>query len=300
MKHETKHGTAYMGRGKVRAAFIYYAGKGKLQHIMQPLIPDYKTYCEPFAGAASTLFHLERWVDKVEILNEINGNISNFYRVAKNPKLFEKLKVEVDGTLHSQVDFKRACKIYFSPNGHSKVMRAWAVWAGFNMAHFGDLHPGAAFRFGRNLTRCGMNKEAADIESSKKNLAHLAGRLKRVTILSIDGLDCIRKVDGPDTFFFIDPPYHESDMGHLEKTGWNKERFLELLEVLKTIKGKFLLTYNLVPELEDARSQRNWNKMDFEFNNPVGFNNSGKMGKRIVTRIEAFTWNYTIQRRLFD
>lgn len=273
--------------------FSYYGGKSKLQHEIQPLIPFYNVYGEPFAGAASTLFSLENYHDKTELLNDLNTQLISFYRTARDPKLSSRLLAMVEGTLHSEADYRRALEIYLQPKWyHGRVLRAWALWVSFTQSYAADPHKGSGWRFQTKEVRGGMNKEASTIRSSKMNFHKLAGRLERVSFCCMDALNFISKIDGPGTFFFIDPPYEKSDQGHFSHMGWTRERFVELLELLKTIQGKFLLTYNLTPELEVARSKNGWNSKNIKFNNPVTTWNGKENKSRIVTRIETMTWNY--------
>ena len=69
----------------------------------------------------------------------------------------------------------------------------------------------------------------------------LCTRLERVTIENRNALDVIACYDAHDAFHFVDPPYVNSDCGHYE--GVFSERNMEqLLQMLETIKGKFMLT----------------------------------------------------------
>jgi DNA adenine methylase len=55
----------------------------------------------------------------------------------------------------------------------------------------------------------------------------------------------VRKFDGKDTVFFLDPPYTGYDVNVGEKR-FDEQRFLK---VLKSLKGKFLITYGIRGEL---------------------------------------------------
>lgn len=101
----------------MKSPFSFYGGKAKLQHKIQPLIPSYHIYAEPFAGAASTLFNLENFRDKVEILNDLNKQLVSFYRTVRDPKLFPLLLAIVEGTLHSERITGRHWKYTFNQNG---------------------------------------------------------------------------------------------------------------------------------------------------------------------------------------
>jgi DNA adenine methylase len=66
-------------------------------------------------------------------------------------------------------------------------------------------------------------------------------RLKKTLILNKNYKDVIKKYDSPTTFFYLDPPYEGSNKSHYDFPEFD---FLELFEILKNIKGYFLLSYN--------------------------------------------------------
>jgi len=65
-------------------------------------------------------------------------------------------------------------------------------------------------------------------------------KLKNTTILNKDALKVIEKYDSPKTFFYLDPPYENLKQNDYK----NYIDPQELYNVLKNIKGKFLLSYN--------------------------------------------------------
>ena len=76
---------------------------------------------------------------------------------------------------------------------------------------------------------------------SHPHTERLCQRLERVTIENRNALDVIDCYDAPDTFHFVDPPYVNSDCGHYEDT-FNEQNMEQLLQLLETVKGKFMLT----------------------------------------------------------
>jgi DNA adenine methylase len=76
-----------------------------------------------------------------------------------------------------------------------------------------------------------------------KNIDEYKSKLNRATIENKDYEKIIKKYDSKDTFFFIDPPYENTDtsFNYAEDTDFD---FGRLVEVLKGIKGKFLMTLN--------------------------------------------------------
>ena len=65
-------------------------------------------------------------------------------------------------------------------------------------------------------------------------------KLKNTTILNKDALEVIKKYDSLKTFFYLDPPYENLKQNDYK----NYIDPQELYNVLKNIKGKFLLSYN--------------------------------------------------------
>ncbi|ECW2126844.1 DNA adenine methylase, partial [Salmonella enterica subsp. enterica serovar Poano] len=60
----------------------WIGGKRRLAKHILPLFPEHTCYVEPFCGAAA-LFFLKK-PSKVEVINDINGDLMNLYRVVKH------------------------------------------------------------------------------------------------------------------------------------------------------------------------------------------------------------------------
>ena len=78
----------------MKTPISYYGGKQTLLRHMLPLVPEHSTYTEAFAGGAALYF--AKQPAEVEVINDINQNLVNFYRVLKDD--FSSLKKEIDRT----------------------------------------------------------------------------------------------------------------------------------------------------------------------------------------------------------
>jgi DNA adenine methylase len=58
--------------------------------------------------------------------------------------------------------------------------------------------------------------------------------------------EVLRRYDRPATLFYLDPPYFGRKLYHYN---FNTEDFKQLAERLRTVKGKFVLSLNDVPEV---------------------------------------------------
>jgi len=102
----------------MKTPITYWGGKQQLAQTILKLIPDHKQYNEPFFGGGAIFF--AKKPAEVEFINDINGEMINFYRTLKLD--FDQLKTEIDCTLHSEFQHKQAKGIYTSPLDHNSIM----------------------------------------------------------------------------------------------------------------------------------------------------------------------------------
>ena len=81
----------------------YLGGKRLLAKVILSLIPAHHTYCEPFAGSATVL--LAKEPSPLEVLNDLNQELVNLFRVVQNHP--EEFLRQVRWQLHSRQEFQR-------------------------------------------------------------------------------------------------------------------------------------------------------------------------------------------------
>ncbi len=252
----------------------YYGGKkSMLKHIL-PLIPEHTVYVEPFFGGGAVFWAKEP--SNVEIVNDFNANVVNFYYVLKTD--FKALKKLIGATPYSRDIYKQAMVIYINPFIFSELHRAWAFWV--------TTSQGFSNKIGSWRSSTTRSKETTLLLNKKLSFTlELANRLELVQIENKDAVELIKKQDSPSTFFYLDPPYVDSNQGHYG--GYMQEHFNELLETLSTIKGKFLLSSYPNNQLDMYREKCNW----FTNDKTMNLSASNQKGR---TKTEALTANYPI------
>lgn len=184
----------------MKTPISYYGGKQTLSPIILELILEHRIYCEPFLGGAAVYF--AKKPSKVEVINDTNSELINFYEVVKND--FSALEKEIAITLHSRAKHRQAQVIYANPDMFDRVKRAWAVWMLANVSYGCKLD--AAFGYDR--AGCASKKLA---NKRKGFTEEYAIRLQNTQIECCDALRIIRSRDTAETFFYIDPPYVGAD-----------------------------------------------------------------------------------------
>lgn len=218
-----------------------------LKHIL-PLVPEHRLYTEVFAGGAALFFAKKR--AEVEVINDLNGELINFYRVVVEKH--EKLKAKIDLLLHSRAQHQLAFWIYKNPWHFSDVDRAWALFALSKMSFAGQLEN--TFGFDKSMSR---HPKKIFYAKDAFNLS-LKERLECVTIEQDDAMKVLERFDTSEAFHFIDPPYVGSNMGHY-KDMFNEQNLLELLDVCVRLKGKFMLTMYPNEVIKEFVDRNSWN-----------------------------------------
>ena len=79
-------------------------------------------------------------------------------------------------------------------------------------------------------------------------------RLQRVVIENKDFEKLIQQYDRPESFFYCDPPYYNTE-DYYEDVGFTRKDHERLADALCSMQGKFLLSYNDCPEIRELYSR---------------------------------------------
>ncbi|MCK6648729.1 MAG: DNA adenine methylase [Bacteroidia bacterium] len=273
----------------MKTPITYYGGKQTMAKLLLNYIPTHRLYCEPFFGGGALFFSKAK--SEVEVINDINGEVINFYRVVQTK--FLELETEIKTTLHSRELFKNAKIVYENPQLFTDVKRAWAFWTMANQSYASSLESWGYANDNAKEKTLANKRESFSLE--------YAIRLELVQIESNDALKVIDRCDTVDAFFYLDPPYCDSHQGHYK--GYSNYEFMLLLERLSTIKGKFLLSSYPSELLKNYIEKFNWNSESF--NKPVGVT---KNTKKLKTEVLTFNYdrsmipeiNSSLQSKIFN
>ncbi len=212
----------------------WVGGKKALRDEIVARFPlDYKRYIELFGGGGWVLFHKNPGKD-FEVYNDFNGNLVNLYRcVREHPN---ELKAELEFMLNSRLDFE-----YMKYMLHNKAVLPDVRRAAYYYALIRYSYASSVDSFGSQPHAMWRNFPII-FEASK--------RLQNVVIENKDCVKLINQYDRPESFFYCDPPYYETE-GYYEGGGFGRDDHARLADRLCTIQGKFLLSYNDCPEIRE-------------------------------------------------
>lgn len=209
----------------VRAPFSYPGGKSKSIEKILPHLPYTRRYVEPFGGSAAIM--LARYPSILEVYNDRYGGVVSFYRCLRDKNKFQALCDWVELTVHSREEFV-TCKETWE-NTEDDVERA-GRWYYMTNYSFGSL--------GRNFGRAVGDKGgiAGKIRNRLSMFPKIHERLRQVQIENQDWHQCMMDYDHPDTVFYVDPPYMDSDPG-IYKNKMGYEDHQRLLATIQSLKG---------------------------------------------------------------
>lgn len=263
----------------------WHGGKYYLAREIIKRFPPHTHYVEPFAGGLAVLFAKPvEWIEgHSEVVNDLNGELANFWAVLREPKWIE---------LFRRLQFTEFSEWAWAESRlnvpRDSIMRAWAFFTRYRQSRQGLGRDFATLS--KNRTRRGMNEQVASWLSAVEGLPEAHERLKRVAILNRDGCDVIKSEDSPNTFFYIDPPYvHEtrSTTGEYQHE-MTRDQHQEMLIELASIKGKFLLSGYPCELYEHNATDYGWHCDRIEIDNKAS-------GRKVKERkIECLWRNYEL------
>jgi DNA adenine methylase len=245
----------------------WLGGKRRLADLLIPRFPKHTCYVEVFAGGAALYFL--RPQAEVEVINDINGDLVNLYRVVKHH--LEAFVHEFKWALSSRTMFKW---LQDTPSETLTDLQRAAKF--FYLQHhcFGGKVDGQSYGTATtappvNLLRIEEQLSAAHLRLSSTYIEHLHWR------------ECMKKYDREHSFFYLDPPYYET-------AGYGVDfpfsEYEVMADVMRNLKGKAMLSINDHPEIRRVFAGLHMESLDIKYT--VGG------GARAADRKELVIWSW--------
>lgn len=212
----------------------WIGGKKLLRKKILETFPEQGTfhrYIEVFGGAGWILFSSGKHA-KMEVYNDRNGNLVNLFRCVKYHP--QELQRELEFILMSREQFFDA-KDQMETRGLTDIQRA---------ARFYILIKES---FGSEMRTFGVRPK--DMANAIEYISEVSKRLRMVVIENQDFERILKTYDKQESFFYLDPPYYQTEKYYKEK--FLPEDHIRLKKKLKELKGKFLLSYNDCPYIRE-------------------------------------------------
>jgi DNA adenine methylase len=248
----------------------WHGGKSYLARWIISLMPRHLHYVEPFAGGLAVLLARDPadprlWAGDAsgtrgvsEVVNDLDGRLTNFYRVLQDLGMFEHFRRRVEAMQLNRREWEAARD--HEPAGDADPLAdAVAFFVLCRQSRSGLMKTFTPLT--RARTRRGMNGNASEWLGAVEGLADVHARLRGVVVENVPAVELIRREDTPGTLFYCDPPYlHDTRTSTAAYREFEMTRadHAELLAVLRTCKGKVMLSG--YPSELYARELAGWNR----------------------------------------
>ncbi|MGO9246361.1 MAG: DNA adenine methylase [Verrucomicrobiia bacterium] len=195
------------GAGRIKwrplvAPFGYYGCKQRLSARIVCQLPPHNAWVEAFCGSAALT--LAKKPAPIEVINDINGDIVNFFRQLRDHPAEIQRAVKLTPYAREELHIARA-----QEKNLTDLERARRFFVAAMMAingSFGEAEGG--FSFSNSYARRGMEARVSRWRTMPEYLVLVAERLHRVRIENRDALKLLDDfINRPATLVYLDPPY---------------------------------------------------------------------------------------------
>lgn len=219
-----------------RPALRYFGGKFRLANWIIEEMPAHICYVEPFGGAMGVMLRKPPAV--FEIYNDLDGEVVNFFKMLREQP--DELLRLIALTPYSREEQRQA----FEEEEISDIERARRLYVRCWQSHGGGR---TQWRTGwRYQVSVKRGRSQIDDWNMTDHLWPIINRIKKIQIEHADAIDVIKRFDRPDTLFYIDPPYLQSERSHVWAKAYQYEigddYHLKLGETLNNVKGMAMIS----------------------------------------------------------
>jgi DNA adenine methylase len=267
----------------VRAAkspFGYFGSKHKIALPLIKYIPPHNAWVDAFCGSAAVTF--AKSPAQIEIINDINGEIVNFFcQLRLNSS---ELCREIALTPYARQELLSA---RLHEENLSSLERARRFLVSSMMAIngiFGNEEGG--FSYSNSYTRSGKEARVSRWYNLPVRLEAIVERLRNIRIENKDARELIKKfIDRPATLLYLDPPYlGERTQGYAFDQN-NEEFHRDILKSVCNAKCMVMISsYNSELYESMLTSKLGWKQVE------IATHTQGSNGKR-MTRTEILWLN---------
>jgi len=283
----------------------YIGGKNKIAtHLIIPNIPeDIEIFVESFSGMMWTFFKMD--ITKYPFLktivyNDFNPLNANLFRCLKNHKVLleecNKLPTQQKGMFPTPTEckdtFNEIQDRIFSDNfivDNKPNYKLAAEYAFVLSQIFSGANPSKS----KFIDLKG--KYHSKFTSFKNKLSDIKWQKMFELITNVENMDfedVIKKYDSPKSYFYCDPPYYIVGEGkYYSNHSFTREDHLRLVNCLKSISGKFSLSYYDFPQLSEWLPKNKYKWKSKEFAKAA----SAKSGKIQKKGTELLIMNYDLK-----
>lgn len=249
----------------------WIGGKRRLADRLIPLFPRHSCYVEVFCGGAA-LFFLRQTPADVEVINDINGELVTLYRVVQHH--LEEFVRQFKWALTSRKIFE--WQQITRPETLTDIQRAARFFYLQQLAFGGKVQ-------GQNFGTATTTPPGLNLLRLEETLSAAHLRLASTYIENLTWQECIAKYDREHTFFYLDPPYWETE-GY--GVPFDFDQYVQMSALAKSTKGKMMISLNDHPAIRDVFADLYVEAVSIEYSLGSRHGSGAERGELVITNYD--------------
>ncbi len=234
----------------MNSPLAYIGGKSKLAETIIDMMPDHKSYCEVFAGAAWVFFR--KPPSKYEVINDLDSDLVAFYRVLQHH--LEEFLRQFKWLLSSREWFED-WKRQQAAGGLTDIQRAARYYYLQRLCYGGRVR-------NRTFGAGPMSRPRINLLRIEEELSEVHLRLAGVIIEHLPWQEFIRRYDRPQTLMYLDPPYYKAPY---YDHNMELDDYQQLADLLEQTDCKWILSINDHPEMRQVFDSFNCHQVSLKY-----------------------------------
>ncbi|MCA9496966.1 MAG: DNA adenine methylase [Nanoarchaeota archaeon] len=242
----------------------WIGGKSKISKWIIPFIPkDVETYVEPMSGAFWVYLTMDLNDYKnlnTIVYNDYNKYLTNLFVCCKEHEYFSKyikdIKVQDEKLFYEFQNDLNKYEDFDIPDYDNALKFSYLTTQVFS---------GISPLNGKFIDLKGKYKSKFDTFRDKLVNKKFTDKLDKITNFeNLDFEECIKKYDSEKTFNYVDAPYYRTEH-YYSNHDFGLDDHKRLADTLKSIKGKFAMSYYYFGDLEKwfPKDKYRWESKDF-------------------------------------
>lgn len=206
---------------------------GKIKHLEKilPHLTYTKRFVDAFGGSGAIILNTP--FHELDVFNDINSHVVNFYRVIQNKEKMEELIHKLEMLVHSRELFAEFLDGRGKEEDDVTAACHWYYVIETSFARLGR-------HYGRNMK---ASFETRRVFERIPRFEEIHVRLRHCYIENKNAFEIMKEYDHKDTMFYLDPPYINTSYGTYKGIKkFTKEDHEQLLSTIFSLEGKVVLS----------------------------------------------------------
>jgi DNA adenine methylase len=247
-----------------------------------------KRYIEPFGGSGIVM--LRRKSVAVETYNDLNKNLTNFFRILREHKDY--LINELEKYNYSQNDLEESLNRLENKKYNTDLQNAVYFFISCCLTRpntMPETSKESYFKSSIKSSNGNITKVCNTFNNRIEKLEKVKERFNKVQITNKDAFKLIKRHGGRDAMFYLDPPYISELWEGKYKHGLSRNKHKELLDLIKDKDGFYMIS-SYPNEIYNEKLE-NWDKLTKEHKSSLGSLDSNTKNKK-----EVIYCNYNVDK----